>query len=226
MGSSSMSPWRYSTFSDAVAEGLFAADFDHFGTGVDGDDLFGTLGEQQREGAFAGAEVGDDQRGHEAEEGFGHALPGFAGDVVLAEAAGDGVEEGCASCPGACGGRGAWRPGRGASGISALGAGKDFVQGLPSVGTRLVEAALAGAAVFDEAGLLELREVGGDGALAHGEDLLQLGDGELLARRSSRMRSRLGSATTRRIFTIEGIIAIDAGWILIHINISRFDDVM
>ena len=44
-----------------------------------------------------------------------------------------------------------------------------------------VKAVFAGAAVFNQAGLLELREVGGDGALAHDENLLQLGDGELLA---------------------------------------------
>ena len=30
---------------DAVAEGLIAADFDHFCGGVDGNDFFGTLGE-------------------------------------------------------------------------------------------------------------------------------------------------------------------------------------
>ena len=33
-------------------------------------------------------------RRHQAEQGLGEALPGFAGDVVFAQAAGDGVEEG------------------------------------------------------------------------------------------------------------------------------------
>jgi hypothetical protein len=44
----------------------------------------------------------------------------------------------------------------------------------------VVEAAFAGAAVFNQAGLLELGEVGGDGALAHDQDFLQFGDGKLL----------------------------------------------
>ena len=112
MGSSSMSPRRNSMFCDAVAGGLVAAHVDHAGGAVNGDDLAGALGEKQGEGALARAEVGDGHGRHEAQEGFGKALPGFAGDVVAAEAAGYGVKEGCASCPGACGGRGAWRPGR------------------------------------------------------------------------------------------------------------------
>jgi len=62
---------------DAMAEGLLAGDFDHFGTGVDGDDSFGTLGEQQRECSLAGAKVGDYRGRHEAEQGFGDALPGL-----------------------------------------------------------------------------------------------------------------------------------------------------
>jgi hypothetical protein len=44
---------------------------------------------------------------------------------------------------------------------------------------ELVEAVLALFAVLDESGLLQLREVGGDAALAKSEDLLEFGDGEL-----------------------------------------------
>ena len=67
-----------------------------------------------------------------------------------------------------------------ASGISRFGASEQFGQHVVAVaGSEAVEAALAGAAVFDQARLLELREVGGDGALAHDQDFLQLGDGEL-----------------------------------------------
>ena len=44
-----------------------------------------------------------------------------------------------------------------------------------------VEALLAGAAQLDESGLAELGERHGDAALAHAEDLLEFGDGELFA---------------------------------------------
>ena len=48
-------------------------------------------------------------------------------------------------------------------------------------GRETVEGALALAARLDEAGLLQLAQVGGDAGLAHGEDLLEFGDGELFA---------------------------------------------
>ena len=72
-----------------------------------------------------------------------------------------------------------------ASGISVGGAVRRSWRGrrrcrLRDSQSEAVEAAFAGAAVFNEAGLLELGEVGGDGALAHAENLLQLGDGERL----------------------------------------------
>ena len=75
-----MTPWR---------RRLLAAHFDHLGGGVDGDDFLCALGEQQRKGSFAGAEIGDDHGRHEAQQRFGHALPRFAGNVILAQAAGD-----------------------------------------------------------------------------------------------------------------------------------------
>jgi len=48
-------------------------------------------------------------------------------------------------------------------------------------GDQLVKAVLAGAAVPDQAGLLQLRKMRRDGALAHDQNLLQLGHGEFLA---------------------------------------------
>ena len=45
---------------DAVACGLLAGELDHLCGGVDGDDLLGALGKEEREAAVAGAEVGDD----------------------------------------------------------------------------------------------------------------------------------------------------------------------
>ena len=59
--------------------------------------------------------------------------------------------------------------------------GGGFEDGEEFAGLQAVEAVLALAAVFDKAGLAELREVGRDAALAHGEEFLKLGDGELFA---------------------------------------------
>ena len=119
-------------------------------------------------------------RRHEAQEGFGQRFPGFAGDVVFAETAGDAVEEGAhlvlAFFHDAAGGGAVV----GGFGDFLLGASEEVVEDVVSVaGGEAVKAVFADAAVFDQAGLLELGEVGGDGALAHDEDLLQLGDGEL-----------------------------------------------
>lgn len=47
----------------AVAEGLLAGDFNHFGAGVDGDDLFGALDEEKRKGSLTGAQIGNHHGG-------------------------------------------------------------------------------------------------------------------------------------------------------------------
>ena len=52
---------------------------------------------------------------------------------------------------------------------------------LPPEAGKPVKIALAGAAVLHQPGLLQLREVRGDGALAHHQNLLQFGDGEFLS---------------------------------------------
>ncbi len=68
----------------------------------------------------------------------------------------------------------------GGLGDFALGASEQVGEHVISIaGREAVEAVLAGAAVFDQAGLLELGEVRGNRALAHDEDLLQLGHREL-----------------------------------------------
>ena len=137
-----------------MAEGLVAADLDHFGGGVDGDDLLGALGQQQSKSALARAQIGDDHGRHQAQQGFGHALPGLAGHVILAEAAGHGVKEAAhlvlalaqdAAHGGLVGA---------ASGISAFALRENLVQRAAVRGAELVKIALAGAAVFDQAGLL------------------------------------------------------------------------
>ncbi len=170
---------------DSDALRVVAADVNHLFRAVDGDDFFGALGEEQGEGAFARAEVGDDHGRQEAQQRFGEALPGFPWDIVGTETACDGVKEAAhlvlalfedAAHGGLVGGE---------LGGLLLGVGEDFAEDLMVGrvgwgGGEAVEAVLPGAAVFDEARLPELREVGGDGALAHGEDFLQFGDGELL----------------------------------------------
>jgi hypothetical protein len=69
-----------------------------------------------------------------------------------------------------------------ASGISDLARSRSWSK-TPTARPRAepVEAALAGAAVFHQASVLQLRQVRGDGALAHGQNFLQFGDGKLLA---------------------------------------------
>jgi len=89
-----------------------------------------------------------------------------------------------------------------------------------SLGENLVQRAAVRRTEFVEATLavrrsstrpaLQLRQMRGDGTLAHRQNLLQFGTESSSLRSSSRMRSRLGSAATRRIFTIEAIIHIDA----------------
>ena len=51
------------------------AEFDHAFGVIDGENVFCFLGEELAEGAFAGAEVGDDHWGEELEEGFAEAFP-------------------------------------------------------------------------------------------------------------------------------------------------------
>ena len=44
--------------------------------------------------ALARAQIGNDHGRHQAQQSFGQALPRFAGNVILAQAAGDAVKEG------------------------------------------------------------------------------------------------------------------------------------
>ena len=168
---------------DAIAEGLFAAHLDHFERSVDGDDLGRSLRQQQGKSSLAGAQVGDDHGRHEAQQGLGQALPRLSGDVVATQAAGHGVKEAAhlvlALAQDEAGG------GLVGGGFGNLFAGLGKQAGEDALGGfglfEPVEIAFAGAPVFDEASLLQLREVGGDGALAHDQDLLQLGDRKFFA---------------------------------------------
>ena len=59
----------------AMAQSLLAADLDHFGGAVDGDHFGCSLRQQQRKGALAGAQIGNDHRRHQPQQRLGHALP-------------------------------------------------------------------------------------------------------------------------------------------------------
>ena len=53
--------------------------------------------------------------------------------------------------------------------------------------------------------LFQLRQMRGDAALAHAENLLQFGDGQLFALTSNKIRRRLGSASRRRFLRIDAM---------------------
>ena len=165
---------------DALFFGVGLGDRDHTGGAVDGDDAIGSLGEEKGKGSFAGPEISDDHGRHKTEEGFGDGFPGFAGDVVAAVASGDVVEEGTRLVAALF--EDALKGGLIAGGFGDLSPGlkQELVKGSGTVfAASAVEIVFARSAVLDQSGLFELREMRGDGALAHGEDFLQLGDGEL-----------------------------------------------
>lgn len=164
---------------DAGAAGDAVGVFDHFLGVIDADDLFGALGEEEGEGAFAGADVGDAHGREEADEHLREALPGAAGNVVLSEAAGEFVEVGADAVLALF-----EDEAEGfvvVAGLGELEGGLAEEVGDGLIAGEAVEAFLSGAAEFDEFGLAELGEGHGDAGLAHGEDLLEFGDGEFLA---------------------------------------------
>ena len=77
---------------EAVFGGELGADFDHTGGVVDAPDLRGALGEELGDEAFAGAEIGDRDRGREAQGEVADRFPRTPGAVGFAKAAGDQVE--------------------------------------------------------------------------------------------------------------------------------------
>ena len=77
---------------EAVFGGELGADFDHAGGVVDTPDLRGALGKELGDETFAGAEIGDRDRGREAQGEVADRFPRTAGAVGFAEAPGDQVE--------------------------------------------------------------------------------------------------------------------------------------
>ncbi len=77
---------------EAVIAGEGGAELNHFFRIIDGDDFFCVAGEKLGEGAFARAEIGDDDGADEREEEVGDAFPCAARAVAAAELAGEMVE--------------------------------------------------------------------------------------------------------------------------------------
>ena len=165
---------------EAVLFGQAGTELDHFFRVVDGDDLLGTSSEELGEGAFAGAQIGDDDGRHEGKEHVGDAVPGAAGAIGAAKFPGELIEVLA----------GAVVPlfeRNLESGQVAGGFGQFLGRGLhdrvqfgvfPIVDQHVVDV-LSRTAITDEPGLAKLREVAGNPRLAHTEDLLDFDDGEL-----------------------------------------------
>ena len=169
---------------ETVFLGELGADLDHLDGVVDAPDLAGAAGEELRDQAFAGAEVGDVDGGGEAQREVADGLPGAAGAVVFAEPAGDEVEI-LFLCAAAFLENtieiGTLFADDGKLG-HGFGGGLDQREG--AGGKRRaerIERFFAVAAVVDEVDLTQQRELGGDARLAHAEDFLQLGDGQFFA---------------------------------------------
>lgn len=162
---------------DPVFCGDAGAVFDHFFGAIDGDDAFGAAGEELGERAFASAEVGDGEAGHEEEEGFGEAFPAAARAVAAAEFAGELVEVGAGVV-------GAFAEGEFEAAAVFGGFGDFWGAAADEFGeagggrVHAVEAVFTGTPGADEASVFEEAELGGDAALFHAEDLLDFGDGE------------------------------------------------
>ncbi len=164
----------------------FAPNFDHLLRVVDSDHALRALREQLRERAFARPEIRDHQRAASAGEDISaNAFPGAAGQILAPELSGERIEIAAHFVRRLSSTRASasWSPA--ASGISAA-AVRSSSSSLAELFVWLrrfqpVEDVLAGAAIFYQPSLLELREMSGNLALAAGEDLLQFGDGKLFA---------------------------------------------
>ncbi len=157
----------------AVLDGERLAELDHFRRKIHGDDLFGALGEQLGQGAFAGPEVGDHPVVEHLDERLGQRLPRTARARSPCRNARPVRRNRRGPCPCACASR--WRS-------AALSAATSGTSSAASCATSI----RSGAAVQEymlffplrssrhQSRRLELRKLGRNPALAHPEDLLQL----------------------------------------------------
>ena len=150
--------------------------------------------------------------GISSKQGFGQALPGASGHVLAAELAGQLVEIGAhlvlAAAHGQCSRASASCS---ASGISAAASLEHFHQlserlGFGAAGRpQAVEDALAAAAVLHQAGALQLRQMRGNAALAHVQNVLQFGDGELFAGHQQQDADAAGIGQQAQILSIDAM---------------------
>lgn len=153
---------------------------DHFFGTVHGDDLFRAAGEELRECAFTGSEVGDGLSRQQQEEGFGEAFPTATGTITASEFSGELIEV-------SAGGIGAVAESK----IQRLAVtarlgqfGGAFAEDIAEAGAARVErieAVLSRPAHLYEASAFQQREMRADAALFHAEDFLQFRDGEFRA---------------------------------------------
>ena len=171
-----------------VLTGQLCAYFYHTRRVVDTPDLGGATGEQLRDHAFARAEIGDDDAGYKSEREVPDGFPGAAGAVVFAQAARDEIEIFLGLAPAA--GEDAVQVGPVVGGLGLVGDGvsggaQEDELARVDAGAQRIVGALAVAAVDDETGLAQQRELGGNARLGHIQNLLNLGHGELLVQQQS-----------------------------------------
>ncbi len=139
--------------------------------------LLGALRHQLRNGAFAGAQVGDHHGRHELQQRLGDAFPGPPRNVLAAELAGQLVEVAAHLVLPL-----AQDQAQRLAVLRRFGHfGGGLAQQVHQLGGRLqaVEGVLPGAPVVHQPGLFQLRQVGGNLALALAQNLLQLRHGKL-----------------------------------------------
>jgi hypothetical protein len=148
---------------------------------VDGNHSLATSGEEFADQAFAGAEVGHRQRREDPQQEMAQGLPGAAGAINAIEAAGDLIEIDLGLV---------FPQGQDAPKVDTVGrlfgefAGatnrevEGVTNGLGGIAGPAVERALAVTTGFEEAGVMEQAEVGGDPGLPHAGDFLEFVDAE------------------------------------------------
>ncbi len=163
---------------DAVLARQFDAELHHLLRIIDRDDFLGALRHQLRDRALARAQVGDHHRRHQLQQRLGDSLPGPSRYVLAAELAGQFVEVAAHVVAALSEGE--------AQGFLVLRRLGNFHGGLAEKLHQFggcgeaIKGVLSHAPVFHQAGLLELRQVGGNLALALGQNLLQFGYGQFL----------------------------------------------
>lgn len=164
---------------DAVFAGDTSSEADHLFAAINGDDPFCLPGQQHGESALSGAEIGNAHGREQAQQRMGQATPGASRDVGFAKFSCELVEVfrrtirpfSQAKTESGAVGRGL---GQGVGGLLD----ERADEGLTSRRTWAVVTVFAETPVSDQSGTPQEGEVGGYARLTHGEDFLELGDGQ------------------------------------------------